>query len=351
MKKYIIIIFISFVLVPLTANGQLKDEPTISVSPGTFEMDVLGGEILDKEIIIQNYSKLALPIKIKTLSFDASDETGGMNFFYDTADSNTSAEGWLKAARPEFILDPGEQIRLPIKINIPSEALPGGHYVTMLFEPQLPSFYVPDGSTHILPVVGVLFLINVQKDSLFTGSNKDWLAITSFDFNQFGKLAWQGLGKWFEKTVALFFPRQAVASIPPWLYDSAPRDFIMRIKNNQLFHVKPYGEVTVHNIFSRELISYQVKQFTILPNRTRQLSIPLEWNKQTSFIPAELGRYVVTLSLQTTDGYKLNEQYVLWILPWHFMLSTILVFGIFIYFVVKYRQRISMAVRVLFSKN
>jgi hypothetical protein len=350
MKKYIIIIFIILVLVPLRVNGQLKDEPTISVSPGTFEMDVLGGEILEKEIVIQNYSKIALPIKVKILSFDASDETGGMNFFDDIADSNTSAQGWLMPEKQEFILDPGEQLRLPLKVQIPSEALPGGHYVSLLFEPQLPSFYVPEGSTRILPVVGVLFLMNVQKDSLFFGST-NWLSIGSFDFNQLGRLAWQGVGKWFEKAVALLFPKKAIAGSSPLLYSTPPRDFIMRIKNNQLFHVKPYGQVVVQNIFSRELFAYEVKQFTILPNRTRQLFIPLDWGEETNFIPSELGRYVVTLSLQTLEGYTLDEQYILWILPWQFLLSTILVFGVFTYFVVKFRKRIRAAMKVLLAKN
>ena len=288
-NKYLIlntlylILFLVFFFLPSLAHGQLKDEPTISVSPGTFEIDVLGGEKIDKEIVIQNYSKLALPIQVKMLSFDASDETGGMIFFEDTADANISAESWLKATQPEFILDPGEQIRLPISINIPAEAMPGGHYVTMLFEPQLPSFYVPEGSTRILPVVGVLFLINVQKDSLYVGNNSNWLTITSFDFNQFGKLALQGLARWFEKTVALLVPKKAVAGGVPWAYNSPPRDFIMRIKNNQLFHIKPYGQVSVHNIFSRELISYDVDQFTILPNRTRQLLIPLRVEQTNKF--------------------------------------------------------------------
>ncbi len=348
MKKFFFIILISILFWPQVSQAQTREAPTITVSPGTFELDVLGGEILTREILLRNETNLPLPIKVKIISFDAADETGGMKFFDDTSGGQLSAQTWLQAEKKEFILDSKQTIFLPIKVEVPAEAPPGGQYVVMLFEPQLPSFYFADKATKVVPVVGVLFLFNVQKDSL---SNQigEYLSILGINWQGQESGFLQGLSRFFEKTLAWLLPKNVIAASTPLVYSDPPSEFIMRLKNNQLWHIKPSGFVRVHNIFNRVVTETEVKQFTILPGRVREVPVSLGWQNQENFWPHVFGRYVVEVSLQTKEGYTFNQWQVLWILPWKYMLSTLILTGLFLFFVLQFKGRIKRFLMVLFT--
>lgn len=348
MKKFFFILIISVLLWPQVTLAQTNEAPTITVSPGTFELDVLGGEIIIREILLRNETNVPLPIKVKTISFDAADETGGMKFFDDMEGGQLSAQNWLQPEKKEFILDAKQTIFLPVQIVVPAEAPPGGHYIVMLFEPQLPSFYFAENATKVVPVVGVLFLFNVQKDSL-SGQIGDYLSILGIKWQGKESGFLQGLSRFFEKTLALLLPKKVLASASPLVYSDPPAEFIMRLKNNQLWHIKPAGFVRVHNIFNRVVTETEVKQFTILPGRIREVPVSLGWQNQDSFWPSVFGRYVVEISLHTKEGYVFNQWQVLWILPWQYMLSTFVFAGLFLFFVLQFKGRIRRFLMVLFT--
>ncbi|GIV28722.1 MAG: hypothetical protein KatS3mg027_2536 [Bacteroidia bacterium] len=348
MRKFFFIIITAFLFWPGLTNAQVKEAPTITVSPGTFEIDVLGGEILQKEILLRNETNTPLPIKIKTISFDAADETGGMTFFDDSSDGELSAQTWLQPEKKEFILDAKQTVFLPVKIIVPVEALPGGQYVVMLFEPQLPSFYFETNATKVLPVVGVLFLFNVQKDSL-SGQIGEYLSILEIKWQGRQASFLQGLSRFLETTLAWVLPQKVIAASDHLVYVDPPEEFKMRLKNNQLWHIKPSGFVRVHNIFNRVVTETEVRQFTILPGRVREVPVSLGWTNQDSFWPHVFGRYVVEVSLTTKEGYVFNQWQVLWILPWQYMLSTFIIVGLFLFFVLQFNSRIKKFVMVLFT--
>lgn len=348
MQKIFFIILTLFLLWPGLTSAQTNEAPTITVSPGTFELDVLGGEILHREILLRNETNIPLPIKVKTISFDAADETGGMKFFDDTSGGQLSAQTWLQAEKKEFILDAKQSLFLPITVNVSAEAPPGGHYIVMLFEPQLPSFYFADNATKVVPVVGVLFLFNVQKDSLQSQAN-EYLSILGIDWLGKEVEFLQRLSRFFEKTLAVLLPKEVIASDDQRIYIVPPRELIVRVKNNQLWHIKPSGFVRVHNIFNRIVTETEVKQFTILPGRVREVPVSLGWQNQSGFWPQVFGRYVVEVSLQTQDGYTFNQWEVLWILPWRYILSTIVLIGFLLFFVLQFKGRIKRFLIVLFT--
>ncbi len=348
MKKIFFLIITTFLLWPVLTSAQVKEAPTITVSPGTFELDVLGGESITREILLRNETNLPLPIKVKTITFDAADETGGMTFFDDTSAGELSAQNWLKPDRKEFILDAKQTIFLPVTVAVPTEALPGGHYVVMLFEPQLPSFYFADNATKVVPVVGVLFLFNVQKDSL-SRQVGDFLSIVSINWQDQTADFLQGLSRVLEKSLAWLLPQRVLAAANPMVYIDPPEEFVMRLKNNQLWHIKPSGYVRVHNIFNHLVTETEVKQFTILPGRIREVPVTLGWKNLDNFWPHVFGRYVVEVSLSTKEGYVFNQWQVLWILPWQYMLSTFILAGLFLFFVLQFKGRIRRFLMVLFT--
>lgn len=348
MKKILLLFLVTFLLWPQASQAQVNAEPTITVSPGSFEIDLLPGELVRQEIRLQNDSNLPLPIKIKTISFEAADEVGGMRFYEDVVGGNESAQNWLQPEKKEFLLSPQEQVLVPVDLLVPKDAWPGGRYVVMLFEPQLPSFYFTDKATKIVPVVGVLFLINVQSET-----GLDWqkplIKILGVDWSDRQRMMWQGLVVGIEKLLAFILPTKAVAGSQPVFFFEPPTTLRLRLQNNQIFHIKPQGIVRTYNIFSHLTTESEVKPFTILPKKVRELNVPLGWQKNTGFFPDVFGRYVIDLSLRINGGLVFNQSYVLWILPIGFLLSTVSLIGLFTFFVLKFKGRIKKFLIILFT--
>ncbi len=336
-----------FIILPLRSQAQVAANPEIAVSPSTFEFDVIGGEKFQRQIKFFNNSSVALPIKVRVVDFDAADERGGIRFLENINDSFLfSARQWIKPKIVDFIVEPNQLKTINLTISIPHDAIPGGHYTTVLFEPKLPSFYYQDQSTKVIPIIGSLILFNVQKINIEALLYEKNMQITDFHFLLDDKLPMRFFLNSINNILAIFKTTPAFAGSEPIVYTKAPKEIMLRLKNINIFHIKPTGSIKVYNIFNNLISESRVPMTTILPGRARQIPLQINWYDNAFMI----GKYKAVLDLEI-DGEISNEIIDFWVLPWKLVFSTFMGSLLLFYFMLHYRGRIIAFLKVLFTKK
>ena len=357
-------LFIFVFLFILIGAAKAKDiSPRLSVSPHTFDLGVLPGEVITEKIKIINKSDIALPILVRTTDFTARDEIGGMSFDTLSQDISFASRKWIDIENPNFILEPDEARYVNFTISVPGNAEPGGHYAVMLFEPKMPSFYFKEAQSRAIPVIGVLFLFSVQTFTLEPEEHQK-LEVVEFSVPKEERLIA------LENLVSAAIAGVAQAAAEVTITKKSPQNFTLRIKNNDIYHIKPFGKVLIYNIFGKKVGEAEVSQKTILPGKIRQF--PIEFSPATpkylNWMPASIsnflaqnfffGRYQARLSLQTrspltSEVLQPNISFVLtfFSLPWQFWLGTILTLILILFLLIKYRvkykERILLSLKVL----
>ena len=352
--KYILSLLI-LILVPFkAAKAQEPISLGLSINPQIFELDVFPGEKHLKKINLGNLSEVAMPILVRVTDFTVAEETGEMLFDESSQDPSFASRFWFEIEKPNFILEPKEKREVRFSINIPENAEPGGHYAVILFEPQLPSFYFQKGQIPAIPVVGVLFLISVKTLSLEPETGEK-LQVVEFSLPKEERMA--ALENLFSKLIASsgdLFSAKAQVATEITITKKFPQNFILRIKNNDIYHTKPFGKVLIYNFFGKKVGETEVPKMTILPGKTR--AFPVEFSpeipEKLKWLPASiseflvqntsLGKYKAVVALEI-PSQKLETETQFWALSWRiFLPSLFLIIGLILI-----RRRIVAATKAL----
>jgi hypothetical protein len=339
-------------------------EIRLFVSPEIFELEVERGQTLEDKMIIFNKSELPVPIEIMVTNFGAQEESGTMTFFEEPIkrvgeedDISYNPRKWIKIENPNFILDPYEREEIKFKIEIPEDAEPGGHYAVALFEPKLPSFYFEKGAIKAIPKIGVLFLFSVKVEGLERTAEPPTIA----EFSIPEKFHLEKLEDFFVKTV------RAAEGLT--IVEKSHLPFVLSIKNNDIYHIKPEGKLEIFRIpltntnykltDTKKVGEIEIKEITILPGKTRKFPIEIKPDlprilekylpsKIKNFISENLlfGKYQAYLFLATESG-KIEKDIEFWAFPWKIALFTVLIACLFLALLIKYRRRIKIAIKVL----
>jgi len=370
-------LIVGFILISLllgfnSVKAQQSVSTNFAVSPEKFELEVQRSQHLEDEIIIFNKSDVALPIEAKVLNFTAEEDTGTIQFYGGDAegqgidDISFNPRKWITLKNPNFILDPGENEKVNISIDIPQNAEPGGHYAVILFEPRLPSFYFEEGQPRAIPVIGVLFLFSVEIEGL----NRIGEQMTVAEFAIPEKFHLKKLENLLATLSGAISEVRAAEKESMIVVETGNLPFTLRIKNNNIYHVKPEGKLEIFNSSGKKVGETEIEKTTILPGKTR--NFPVEFKTElpkklekylprliSSFISKNLlmGKYQASLLLTTggdtidsTGSLQVEKDIEFWVFPWKIILSTGTVLLLLIIGVVKYRRRIFKAIFVLFKK-
>ena len=123
------------------------------------------------------------------------------------------------------------------------------------------------------------------------------------------------------------------------IVESSRLPFTLRIKNDDIFHVKPEGKLTITTLWGKKAGETEIKRTTILPGKVRKF--PLEFrpelpswaekylpDRALNFISQNLffGKY--RAELQLADGMRPNsaaikESIEFWAFPWKTVLVAV----------------------------
>jgi hypothetical protein len=361
--KIIIISAFSFVLSFMPIGFDLHAQNTtslgLSTAPQVFELEVFPGQIIENKITLGNLSGVPIPILVETTDFTANDNSGEMEFDESSNDPIIASRKWFTIENQNFILEAGEKTIVNFKISVPKDAEPGGHYSVMLFEPQLPSYYFQAGQPKSIPVIGVLFMISVKNMSLEPEEIKNPIEITGFEIPEKEKM------KNLEKALASVFNISSDAFAADInISEKTPSSFYLTIKNNDIFHHKLQGKISIYNFWGEKVGEGEISKITVLPGKTRGFSVDIlpQASKIISWLPASIsdflaqnaafGKYKAVLELgEEKNAIELNKNFSFWSFSWKFWLTATSMIFLFIFCVIRFWDRIKLSFAVLFSKN
>jgi hypothetical protein len=272
----------------------------ITLIPPSLEYGAKPGEKISATIKLFNETATPLTLYSSTDNFTSGDQEGTPNF------TNTPKEGlasWITVSEATLTLAPGERKDVPVEINVPANADPGGHYAAVFFgdNPEATG----NGTIAVGNKVGTLVLLRVD------GTIREAGRIASFNMRGNNMVLTR-----------------------------LPASFDLNFENQGNVHVRPTGTVTIRNVLggtSTEL-TMNASSGAVLPNSQRTFSV--DWEKGTdtaergSFfteIAREwnnfgLGPYTASVDLEygIRNDKTTSATVRFWIFPWQLLLVSAL---------------------------
>ena len=228
--------------IKLTATPiRVGDDDSLRLKPGE-----------KKQITLKVYNTSKMPVKIMSLAEDfVIGEDGATPQPVETNDQNNrwSLKNWITIVPNSQTIKAGETGAVGVVIEVPKDALPGGHYAMVLHLPDVRKNVVGSTSkdTAISQRVGTLIYVVVDGPVMEEAFIRD-LKIPQFQ--EFGPV---------------------------------PYSFI--IDNNSDVHLKPKLTFNVYNIWGKRIYSEAIDSMNIFPKDSRAFKNGL-WNQIWGF-----GRY------------------------------------------------------------
>lgn len=288
-------VFFSFCLIVLTlfehqmayAQNPSSVGQGFQISPVIVELNADPGQTYILDIKLRNVTTNTLVSKSQVNNFGAKGENGDPQIFLDQNENNANGmKNWVGKI-PDYTFSPKESRTIPVKINLPNNAEPGGHYGVIRFTGVAPELANDQSAVALSASVGTLVLIRVSGDV------KESARLEEFFVSQNGHKS--------------------------GFFETGPLDITERIKNTGNVHIKPTGSATIKDMFGRTVASLKVNDppKNVLPDSIRRFEQKLD--QQWLF-----GRYSANLDLTYgSTNQKLAGQLIFWVIPWKLILAIL----------------------------
>lgn len=284
-------------LVLFTTSKILAQSPAVNststgqgfqISPVTVELNADPGQTYVINLKLKNVTANTLVSKSQVNNFGAKGENGDPEIYLNDSEKTSYAlKGWVVQI-PDYTFASQESKTIPVKISVPANAEPGGHYGVIRFSGVAPELSEDQSAVSLSASIGSLVLVRVS------GEVKESTKIEDFYAAQSGKKS--------------------------GFFETGPLSFVERIKNNGNIHVKPTGNLEIKNMFGKSVAKLDVNQppKNVLPSSIRRFE--QEFDKKWLF-----GRYTANLALTYgTTNQKLTSQIVFWVIPWKLIIALLL---------------------------
>jgi hypothetical protein len=153
----------------------------------------------------------------------------------EESNSRWSLANWLVIAPNQQTLDPQQTGATSVLIEVPEDALPGGHYAMVTHEPSSGGLSDESASSSLISQrVGSLFYVIVD------GIIHEEAFVRDFSF--------------------------------PQLTEIGPVDFSFHVDNQSDIHIKPQVTVEIYNLFNQKIDTIQIEGKNVFPLYTRDFS-------------------------------------------------------------------------------
>jgi len=317
MKSWFSARYCLVIVAVIALAGIAHQAQAVTLIPPSFEFsDVKPGEKIPTKVKVLNNEDEAVTLYSETAVFTPLDETGTPNIIPNS--STEDVAGWMKIAPGPFILQPGERLEVPVEINVPLDADPGGHYGAVLFAANPPSATTEGSQVAIASKIAALVLVRVQGE-----------------VNESG-------------TVADFSTADGKTS-----YNRLPIGFSLRFENTGNVHIRPTGQITIRNMLggTSTVVPVNSQKGAVLPSSTRKFTDALVWEKRPQSeakgnffqeIGSEwrnfaLGPYTanVILTYGQNNDKTTSATVNFWVMPWRVLILTLIVLILIIWLIGK----------------
>lgn len=270
-------------------NAQEEEEQIpagqgLEISPPLLELDADPGETLRTEIRVRNITGLDVRTVGSVEDFVARDESGTPRILGDSDEASPYPLAEYVQRVPELELAPTEQKSAEIIIDVPENASPGGHFGVVRFSGTAADPNQEGSIVDLRASVGVLILLNVSGDTT------EELTVEELFVSRDGQK-----GRFFE---------------------TGPFTFSTRLKNSGNVYLQPAGELSVTNLFGKEVATIPFNnndddKRNVLPDSIRRFDEELN-EKDVWF-----GRYTLAADLQYgPEGTRAQDSVDFWVIPY-----------------------------------
>lgn len=238
--------------------------------PTRFELTLAPGE--EKTVEIQLTSRMGrqASFSMEKEDFSPSENENEQTRLYGNQKGPFSAKDWLTPLVGNITLTHGDRAYIPVTVRVPPDADPGDHYAALLAKRDIDPNET-NGGIAVVSRVGTLFLITVEGSVERKGSLMNF-------------------------------------STPKSLYTDSHVPFLLRAKNDGTVRMYPDGQVEIRNILGVAVDRLPVKDWIVLRNSTRSLT--LDWKPTFA-----LGRYTAEAQLKVFGEDMSVIKVAFWVIP------------------------------------
>jgi hypothetical protein len=255
------------------------------LEPGKVEVFLNPGESVTRTISVTNRIGRKVKFAVVVEDFVGTTDPDRPVLLLGDDDSPNSFRRNIKPDTQEFTLDFGQRISIPITIDVPLNAQPGGFYSSVIISNQPDKDNESASTTEalarnkIISRLGVLFFVRVNGEANESGQ------VTDFRIGG---------------------PKKIIR-------EEGPLSFEILFENTGSVHLVPYGTIDIKNTLRQRVAKLPVDAYFSLPKSLRYRTI--DWDKK--FL---LGRYTADLSLNKGYGNLIDERRIaFWVIPWKFV--------------------------------
>jgi hypothetical protein len=251
-----LIVLLTFTFCILNLNLKAKAQTQIFTAiPPRLEISVKPGEFVQKTIQFRNEGDTIAYLFVTTKDFIVEDTSGTPRFVDALVSGRWAASSWIKVLPESLAVAPKQTADIVLSINVPQDALAGGHYAGVLYQgsgtpPKIGSGGVGAG-TGIQQIVGTLVYLTVE-----------------------GPVSEKALVKRFEA---------------PSFLEFGPVSFTTEILNQSDLHITPKGQITIKNMLGKVETVMPLEERNIFPGAS--FVYQNTWNSKYL-----IGRYQAELS-------------------------------------------------------
>lgn len=296
-----------------TATNSAGSGQALEIAPPLITLSANPGQTVKATVKLRDIAKTDLIVTNEINNFVASGETGTPKILTgkDDVNSQFTLKDWITPL-PSFQLAPGKIETLSVKIKVPKDASPGGHYGVIRFTGTPPK--LKGTGVALSASLGALILLTVNGDLTHK------LSVASFTTTD--------------------------GTNNKSLFEAPPVNFSVRLKNSGNVQEQPVGNIMVTDMFGKTVggVNINVPPHNILPDSIRKFDASLD--KTVLGKKHLFGRYTARLSVSYGSGKQttLSDSLTFWVIPYRLILGIIVLlvagfFGLRV-LVKRYNQRI-----------
>lgn len=269
---------------------------SFSVSPTIFDMTANPGQTWVSSVRVINANPYDLTVYMDVVNFKPQGETGVPSFIpqEDGANPASNFAGWIQTDS-EITIPAEKTIELPLKIVVPENAEPGGHFAAILIGTKPPQKTSDISQVETSQIISTLLFLRV-----------------SGDINE-------------QASIRSFRSTNYIVSTPETKLE-------LRIENKGNVHVQPQGQIKIYNMWGQERGVIPVNQQTLFGNVLSQSVRKYSFDWKGDWAISDIGRYTaeVALTYGLDSKQSAYAKTAFWIIPWKIILlflTIIVAFG------------------------
>ena len=258
----------------ISGNIQTGD---FVVGPGRAEISLKPGESKVVYLSLTNRISANRTFELEVADISGSVDGSSALEVIENGRGPYSILDYVSLPANSLVLDLGERARIPVTLQVPQDAEPGGYYGSILVSTVQPGSAPEDPVPRnpIIARVGSHIFLTVEGDREVGG---ELLTLQTIPSQMF--------------------------------YADGPIKFAISFENTGSIHLNPYGEMSIKNTFGDEVGFVELEPWFVLPQSIRTREV--EWNRE--FL---LGRYTAELSLNRGYGDIVDVTKVsFWVIPY-----------------------------------